>query len=100
MIKCECPDYDMFKCWDCAVCTNCTGEYYMVDDELWKTGTIYAHDPCFEDVMLCIGCLENRIGGLLTKDDFTAAPLNSINLIMGSPRLQNRLTNGAIAATF
>ncbi len=92
MIKCECPDYDMFMCWDCAVCTNCTGEYYMVDDELWKTGTIYANDICSEDVMLCIGCLENRIGGLLTKSDFTAAPLNSMNLIMGSTRLRARLT--------
>lgn len=86
--ECECPDYDMFMCWDCTVCTNCTSEYYMVDDSLWEVAT----EDCFPDVMLCIGCLENRLGGQLTSEDFSNVPLNAINLTLGSERLRNRLT--------
>lgn len=87
--KCECPDYDMFMCWDCTQCTNCMSEYYMVTDELWAVAT----EDTFPDIMLCIGCLENRLGGRLTADDFSGAPLNSMNLILGSERLINRLTS-------
>ncbi len=93
--KCDCNPLDkrMFQCWDCAACTNCSYEYYMVHDGIWDTAT--------EDFggrgMLCIGCLENRLGGLLTKDDFTSCVLNEINLITGSPRLKNRLTQKANA---
>jgi hypothetical protein len=83
-----CPDYMMFICWDCTACTNCDGEYYMVHDELWE----YATEDFGGDGMLCIGCLENRLGGLLTSDDFTDAPLNSMNLFCGSDRLRSRLT--------
>ena len=89
MIECTCENYEMFKCWDCAQCTDCMGEYYMVNDDLWDAAT----EDTFPDIMLCIGCLENRLGGLLTKDDFTAAPINYIAEIVGSPRIQNRLTN-------
>lgn len=60
----------------------------MVHDAVWDSAT--------EDFggrgMLCIGCLENRLGGLLTSDDFTDCLLNMRNLIIGSPRLKNRLT--------
>jgi hypothetical protein len=87
MNECDCNDYDMFKCWDCATCTNCIGEYYMVDDALWE----YATDDFGGDGMLCIGCLENRLGGLLTKDDFTGAPVNDLWGEFGSTRLRNRL---------
>lgn len=96
MIKCECSDYDMFMCWDCTVCTNCASEYYMVTDEVWAMAT----EDTYPDIMLCIGCLENRIGDQLTASDFSNAPLNSINLILGSTRLQNRLTNGSVTANF
>ena len=87
MIKCDCDDYELFMCWDCAACTNCEYEYYMVHDDLWEAAT----EDCYPDVMLCIGCLEARLGQLLTKDDFTDAPLNSMNLITGSTRLRSRL---------
>ena len=59
----------------------------MVHDHLWE----YATDDFGGDGMLCIGCLENRLGGLLTKDDFTAAPVNDLWGNFGSTRLQNRL---------
>jgi hypothetical protein len=59
----------------------------MVHDGLWDSAT----EDFGGDGMLCIGCLENRIGGLLTKDDFTAAPINAIGIVTGSTRLKNRL---------
>ena len=88
MIECDCDDYKLFMCWDCAACTNCNFEYYMVHDGTWDLAT----EDFGGDGMLCIGCLENRLGGLLTSDDFTDCPLNAINLITGSTRLKNRLT--------
>jgi hypothetical protein len=42
----------------------------MVTDEVWET----AHPE--KRGMLCIGCLEDRLGRQLTSDDFTDAPIN------------------------
>jgi hypothetical protein len=45
---------DMHRyCRDCAADTF-IGEWYMVRDEVWPLG--------FHDGVLCIGCLEQRIG--------------------------------------
>lgn len=96
MIECECKsalDKKVFKCMDCAMCTLCNDEYYMVQNELWSEAIPEKHG------MICIGCIEQRLGRLLTKDDFTDAPLNSMNLVMGSTRLRNRLTQIAASAT-
>jgi hypothetical protein len=41
--------------------------------------------------MLCIECLEKRIGRRLTAADFTDAPVNHYNPIYYSPLLQSRL---------
>jgi hypothetical protein len=65
-----------FNCWDCNFNTLHGDEYYMVDNELWKSATIFATDPIDTHVMLCIGCLENRIGGKLTPSDFPELPIN------------------------
>ena len=83
--------YTAFTCWDCTVNTLDINEYYMVEDELWKLGTIYADNYCSEDVMLCIGCLENRIGGVLTPSDFPDFPINRGYFTM-SERLLSRIT--------
>jgi hypothetical protein len=56
-------------CLDCGVDTIATGEYYMVRQELW---TAAAGD----DGMLCVGCLEQRLGCRLGPGDFTDVPLN------------------------
>lgn len=85
MINCDCGYYKNFKCMDCKCCTNCAYEYYMVTDTVWLEANPKNRG------MLCISCLESRRGKLLTKDDFTDCPLNSINLITGSTRLKNRL---------
>jgi len=70
--------YTAFNCWDCNINTLDINEYYMVTDELWELATIYAANDnhCSTDVMLCIGCLEARIGGKLTTGDFPELPIN------------------------
>lgn len=60
----------VFDCVDCGVDTH--NEYYMVRHHLWK----YAGDI---NGMLCIGCLEDRLGRTLTFKDFLECPLNDIN---------------------
>jgi hypothetical protein len=67
----------------------------MVHDEIWYSA-ITVMD---KGHMLCIGCLEQRLGRLLTKDDFTDAPVNSIWMGVGSTRLKNRLQRKTKAAT-
>jgi hypothetical protein len=99
MNECICDDFDrrLFQCWDCAACTLCTNEYYMVDDDLWYSATDEQDTPT--DVMLCIGCLENRLGSQLVASDFPDIPINR-GVFPYSTRLQSRLTNPAAAANF
>lgn len=60
-----------FTCVDCTYDTNELGEYYMVQDEVWMQAQLDATDG-----MLCIGCLEQRIGRRLKPADFIDAPIN------------------------
>ena len=62
----------MFDCMDCGVDTKEINEYYSVTDEVW----LKANPGDFG--MLCISCLENRLGRPLTGSDFTGAPINRI----------------------
>lgn len=71
-----------FICMDCKVDTMSIDEYYMVHDEIWEEAV-----PEFEG-MLCIGCLEERLGRELTPDDFpTDLPVNEMG---ASIRLKER----------
>lgn len=77
-----------FLCLDCGVDTNAINEYYMVHYNVWaQTGLVGQRG------MLCIGCLENRIGRTLALQDFTEhmcqhrLPAN----VRLSDRLKNRL---------
>lgn len=72
-----------FLCRDCNMNTDRKSEYYMVHDRVWRK----AGSP---DGMLCIGCLEARIGRFLNKYDFTDAFIN-VALIPRSRRLRARL---------
>jgi hypothetical protein len=54
-----------FHCVDCG--EHKDGEYYMVTDELWAASGIAPHGG-----MLCLLCLERRIGRPLAGEDFTA----------------------------
>ena len=71
---------EAFRCLDCSMMTE--NEYYMVHDEIW-------HSVAGEG-MLCIGCLENRLGRRLSKDDFTDAPVNDLSCER-SERMKSRL---------
>lgn len=66
---------DLFQgslCIDCGMETI-PEEYYMLHDEVWGEA-----NPKKEG-MLCIGCVERRLGRSLNKDDFTSALINQIN---------------------
>jgi hypothetical protein len=105
-------------CCDCGVDTLATDEFYMVNDEVWNQawagrqratpGLRKYHDKrdlndaqplLFEQLdrfvheegqeILCIGCLEKRIGRTLCRADFTDVPINNPNL--SSDRLRDRL---------
>jgi hypothetical protein len=73
-----------FECLDCGVNTSKISEYYVVHDEVWlKANPDRAG-------MLCIGCLETRLGRKLTPRDFDDAPINMPFPTM-APRLRDRL---------
>jgi hypothetical protein len=56
-------------CHDCQAHTGVMGDYYMIKDELWE------RHGCREG-MLCIACLEARMGRELNPEDFTEALVN------------------------
>lgn len=75
-----------FNCIDCGF--NTMTEYYMVHNALWAEAGMKP-----DGGMLCIGCLEDRLGRTLTMNDFTDAPVNHGYAEGYSPRLQARLSS-------
>lgn len=74
-------------CRDCTVDTGKIREHYFVNTSLW-------FDAGMGKVgMLCIGCLESRIGRTLGPPDFTDAWINDPKRNDMSPRLLSRLTS-------
>jgi hypothetical protein len=78
-------------CCDCGVDTmplerdggrDCC-EYYMVHNDVWRAAGMQAG-------VLCIGCLEGRLGRRLTPQDFTNSPINN-DLPWDTARLAERL---------
>ena len=69
-----------FLCVDCGEQTLLR-EYYMVTREVWEQTGFVGHDG-----MLCVGCLEGRIGRPVTAGDLTACPVN-VPMPHDSPRL-------------
>jgi hypothetical protein len=59
-----------FLCLGCGVDTGLIDEYYVVTKEVWLSANRYDHG------MLCIGCLEKRLGRKLAPDDFIDCPVN------------------------
>ena len=57
-----------YHCVDCEKDTNASGEHYHVVNDVWATSSGLAPNGG----MLCLACLERRIGRLLTMKDFTA----------------------------
>lgn len=79
-------DLAAFICVDCSVNTSEIDEYYMVQDRVWVGQAHMKKDGG----MLCLGCLETRIGRLLTPADFTHCPVNE-GIFGRSERFLNRL---------
>jgi hypothetical protein len=84
-------------CCDCGIGCDTLGEYYMVRDDLWErvwNGKRKPHHEISGQEVLCIGCLENRVGRQLCRDDFTDAPVNDPGDFQfhRSARLLDRLT--------
>ena len=71
-----------FECVDCRGDTR--EEYYMVHDTIWAEADMEPFGG-----MLCIGCLELRLGYRLHAKDFPKLPINDIN--GASPRMRARL---------
>jgi len=101
--------WNPFRCIDCYVDTSSSqgiAEYYHVHNEVWcdafgvdpfealdKNGNWdLMHIDSAQNVgMLCLGCLEQRLGRQLERDDFSNAPINYYPAI--SDRFKMRLTD-------
>ena len=84
--------YDDDCCVDCNV--NCLeiNEYYMVTDSCWKRSGMEKYGG-----MLCIGCLEQRLGKKLTPRNFKECPLNWRHVLIpgySSTRILSRMLSG------
>jgi hypothetical protein len=79
-----------FFCLDCNVNTCDIDEYYTLHDHIWL-----AANPKSKG-MLCIGCLEARLGRIVTRADFRPeVPINQLelnNTFPKSSRLIDRLS--------
>ena len=75
------------RCADCGVGTDTIREYYMVHDRIWEQAWAGRRKP----QILCIGCLEARLGRRLTRIDFTNVPINDPGQALMSARLRERL---------
>jgi hypothetical protein len=108
------------KCADCDVDTIDNGEFYSVHDEVWAAAWAGRRLNCdcdafdtvgglqlvfeFNDTsrrrccqgreILCIGCLERRLGRTLTRADFTNCRINNPDEFIMSARLRSRLESG------
>ena len=84
-------DEGLFICMDCGIDTHKIREYFMVEDHIWNENVPECHG------ILCVGCLEARMGRALDSKDFPSHLL--INTPEGfffphSERLRMRLTTG------
>ncbi|WP_255951566.1 hypothetical protein [Streptomyces odontomachi] len=81
-------------CCDCRTATART-EYYMVNDTVWAAAGM----PVGAGI-LCIGCLEQRLGRQLIATDFTNCPANDLAdpRRPRSNRFIDRLSRTAVAA--
>lgn len=74
-----------FLCLDCGVDTGRLLEHYFVETALWLSVVSSTLG------MLCVGCLETRLGRRLVPSDFPAVWINDPRLEPKSQRLLSRL---------
>jgi hypothetical protein len=73
-------------CIDCGTDTIEAGEYYMLRDDVWLSIGLTR-----DGGMLCIGCVESRLGRSLNPSDFTNAGINTQSNAWRSARFNARL---------
>jgi hypothetical protein len=65
------------SCIDCGINTMKLGEYYCLTSQTWYTATVAEGG----DGMLCLGCVEVRLGRTLDADDFeSGVPINEMDV--------------------
>jgi len=74
-----------FICLDCPVDTGKIHEHYFVNTDLWLSAV------GSKVGMLCVGCLEDRLGRSLVASDFTDATVNQPRYEPKSQRLMERM---------
>jgi hypothetical protein len=82
------------RCCDCGLGTNTAGEWYMVKNSIWEQawrGRRKAWHAVLGQAVLCIGCLEKRLGRTLVASDFTKAEVNDPHKRNISERMRDRL---------
>jgi|SRR6516164_6890082 hypothetical protein len=69
------------QCVDCGLGTMTAHEWYMVKDAVWELAWVDRRKSWYDKApgaqVLCVGCLEARLGRQLTREDFTGAPCNN-----------------------
>lgn len=78
------------SCIDCGVNTMTLGEYYCLIPQSWYSATAAEGG----DGMLCLGCIEVRLGRSLTQEDFeVGVPINHYDVFYKrSDRFIDRLS--------
>jgi hypothetical protein len=68
---------DRWLCMECHKNTKNKIDYYMLNTFLWRS--------IAKDIkgMLCVSCVENKIGHTITKSDLLNCPLNWDHPIFG-----------------
>jgi hypothetical protein len=82
------------RCCDCGLGCVTAGEWYAVRDTVWELawrGRRKWWHRLSGQAVLCIGCLEKRLGRTLCADDFTDAVVNYPDKDGISDRLRARL---------
>lgn len=80
-----------YPCDDCGLLTapdDGPDEWYTVRDDVWSAAGASPDD------ILCVGCLEQRLGRELCSRDFIPSILNDPGYGRHSERLVDRLTRG------
>jgi hypothetical protein len=85
-------------CADCGVGTLTLGEWYLVRNEVWEKAWAARrkswHSVVPGQQILCIGCLEQRLGRTLTHRDFPDGVTLNKGICGMSGRLRDRLYRG------
>jgi hypothetical protein len=76
-----------FLCLDCNVDTGKSGEHYMLNDSTWSLTGLGKYG------MLCVRCVERRIGRKLRSNDFNNSYLNKPRTGIISNRLMDRMSS-------